>query len=110
MFFDPLPTRSTITRTIQSAAWSAVGHVPRTPTRLPQRREQDICVVRIKSYIDTPTVFVLVQNLIPGLAAVRGAENAALGVGTIGMAQCSHENNIRIVGIDDQLPDSARIL
>src|SRR5439155_26766130 len=74
VFFDPLPTGSAIIGTIKSAAWSAVGQVPRTATLLPQRRELDICVVRIKGHIDTPTVFVLVQNLIPGFAAVSGAE------------------------------------
>jgi hypothetical protein len=41
--------------------------------------------LRIEGHVDGSGVFVFVENLVPGFAAIGGAENAALGVGSEGM-------------------------
>ncbi len=66
--------------------------------------------MRIESYVDASGVLVFVENFLPGLAAVGGAENAALGVRSIGMAESSHENDIWIIGIDDDFADGAAVV
>src|SRR3989441_11976954 len=66
-------------------------------------------VVRIEADIDRAGLLVLVEDLAPGLAAVGGAEHAALGVGAEGMAEGRDENDIGILRVDDQRADLAGV-
>ena len=66
--------------------------------------------MRIESYVDASGVLIFVENFLPGLAAVSRAENAAFGVRSVGMAESGHENDIRIVGIDDDFADGAAVV
>ncbi len=49
------------------------------------------------------------QHLLPGLAAVPGAEHAALGVGAPHMAQHGHEYDVGVGGIDDDPRDLSHV-
>src|SRR5579872_2566037 len=67
-------------------------------------------VVGIKSYIDSTCVLILVQDFVPGLAAVNGAENSTLGVRPERMAQRCDINNVRILWIDNHFADRSRVV
>src|SRR5262249_33497079 len=45
------------------------------------------------------------QHLLPGLAAVGGAVDAALGVGAEGVAEDSSVGDVGVFRVDDHLPD-----
>jgi hypothetical protein len=76
---------------------------------LPQRSEENVGIAWIKSDIDAARVLVLVEDLVPGLAAVEGAENAAFRVRAVGMAERGDERDIRITRIDDDFADGAGV-
>ena len=65
--------------------------------------------MRIEGYIDAAGVLVLEQDLGPGLAAVGGAEDAALLIRPVRMPKRSHENDAGIARVDDQLADRAGV-
>src|SRR5579872_4735520 len=67
-------------------------------------------VVGIKRYVDSTCVLVLVQNFVPGLAAVHSAENSTLGVRPERMAQRCDINNVRILWIDNHFADRSRVV
>src|SRR5439155_25758411 len=50
-------------------------------------------------------VFILVEDLLPRLAAVGRAEDAALGVGPVGVAQHGDEDAVGVLGIDEDRRD-----
>src|SRR6185437_241576 len=51
----------------------------------------------------------LVENFVPGFAAIGGAEDAALAVRAIGVAKCSHKNDVWVLGIDDDLANGTGV-
>src|SRR5262249_17538095 len=65
-----LPGVAAVGRAVQTAAGAAAGEVPRPPPRLPQGGEQHARVVRVEGDIDGAGVGVLLEDLLPGLAAV----------------------------------------
>src|SRR4051812_49344957 len=109
MFFQMLPCGAAIVGAIHTAARTSTSHAPgRTPS-LPQSCKENIGVMRIEGHVDATGVFVLVEHLLPGLATVGSAENATFRVWPEGMAQSRDKRDVRIVGIDDDLPDRARV-
>ena len=67
-------------------------------------------VAGLEGKIDRARVGVEEKHARPVLAAVVGAEDAALRVGAIGVAQCRHENALGIARIDEDAADLARVL
>src|ERR1700680_989538 len=65
--------------------------------------------MRIEGDIDATSILVFVENLFPGLAAVGGAEDAAIRIRAEGMAQCAHEHDVRILGVDNDSADSPAV-
>jgi hypothetical protein len=65
--------------------------------------------MRIENDIDRACVFVFVKNLRPGLAAVGRAEDAALRVRPVGVSDCGDEDDVGIIGIDDEGADMAGV-
>ena len=63
----------------------------------------------IEGDVDASGVFVFVENFLPGLAAVGGAEDTAFGVWSVGMAESGYENDFGIAGIDDDFADGAAV-
>jgi hypothetical protein len=49
---------------------------------------------RVDRQVGGPHVFVLVQNFLKGLAAIRGTEDAALGIRSVGMAHGGDKNPV----------------
>ena len=109
MSLQLLPGRSAIGRTIKSAARTTAREIPRLTAHLVERGEQRVRIVRIENNIDRAGVFVLAQDLGPRLAAIGRAENSAIGIRPIGVPDGSHENDVRIIRMDDERADMASI-
>jgi hypothetical protein len=50
-----------------------------------------------------------VENFFPGFAAIAGAEDAALRVGAVGVAERGDEDDVGVCGVDDDVADVAGI-
>ena len=59
--------------------------------------------------IDRARVGILVEDLLPGAAAVGRAEHAALRVRTIGMAERGHQHALAVARVDEDPPDLLRV-
>ncbi len=73
--------------------------------RLPQRGIKNVGVGRIEGDVDAAALRILIEDLLPGLAAILRAEDAALFVIGKGMTQRSDEGDVRILRIDDHASD-----
>ena len=73
-----LPRQAAIDRFVQAAARSAAVEIPRLAAYLPQRRVHHTGIPGIEDNINRAGVVVLVQNFLPGVAAIGGAEDTAL--------------------------------
>ena len=62
----------------------------------------------IENEVHASDVLVFVQNLLECLAAVERTEDAALGVGAVGMSLGRNEEAIGILGVDDDGSDLLR--
>src|SRR5581483_3163678 len=91
---------------IEAAARASAGHAPGEAARLPQRREQRVGIPGIEGDVNAAGVRVFVEHFLPGLAAVGGAEDAALFVGAELMAESGNEH---VLGVDDDFGDGARV-
>src|SRR2546422_10960557 len=83
------------------------------PTRavaFPHRGEQDMRILRIENNVDSAGAVIEIENFFPRFAAIARAEDAALRVGAVGMAEGSDEGDIRIRGMDDDGADVAGVL
>ena len=66
--------------------------------------------MRVECDVDAPGILILVEDLFPIFAAIYCAENPALCVRPIRVAQRSHKNDVRIVRIDDDFADGATVV
>src|SRR5205807_1562520 len=100
------PGGAAVGRFVQAAAGPLPGSVlPRPLPRRPQVGVDDLRVGRVEGEGDGAGVLVLGQHLVPGLAAVAGAEDAALGVGPVGVAEHGDEHPVRVARVDQHGPD-----
>jgi hypothetical protein len=72
---------------------------------LPQNAVNDVRVLRIELHLNAAGVLVDEENLFPGRAAVRRAEDAALGVRTVRMPETCDKDDVRLCGMDDEAAD-----
>ena len=80
---------------------------PGALARGPQHGVDGARVGGIEREVDRAGVFVFVEHLLPGVAAIGGAEDAALGVGAVGVAEHGREEAIGIARIDEDARGSA---
>src|SRR5207247_5339281 len=99
-----------VARHVQAAARAAAGHLPWTPARLPQPGEQDVRVRRVEADVRGARVGVLLEDLLPGPAAVPGAVHATFGIGAEGVAQDGREGDVRVLRVDDHRADLSVLL
>ena len=99
---ERLPRRATIYR-LEHAAVGAGPHrvLPRALTFLPHRGVHGLGVRRIDVDVVAASVLILREHLFEGLAAIGRAINAALVVGTVGMAERGHEEPVGVLRIDN---------
>jgi len=94
--FEMLPGGATVVGTVEAATRAAAVELPGGAADLPERCEQDVGIAGIEGEIDTAAVFILVEDLVPGLTAVGGAEDAPFGIGSEGMAECGNEGYVGV--------------
>src|SRR5579871_2529131 len=90
----------------QAAARALPGAV--LPRALPRRPEHGVDRFRggrVEGQGDGAGVLVLVQHLLPGRAAVGRAEDAALGVGAVGVAEDGDEEAVGVARVHDHRRD-----
>src|SRR6266702_7236434 len=108
-----LPGITAIRRFIQPAPCdidgSAAAHLPRRNARGPQRRVNRLWIRGIESEIGGAAVFIFVENFLEALSAIGRAEDAALGVGTVGMPFGGAENTVGIFRVDEPRCDLLRV-
>src|SRR5262249_25967144 len=103
------PRCSTIGAAIETASRAAAVHAPGRAPRLPQRGKNHVRIIGIEREINAAGVFVLVENFAPGLTAVSGAEDAAFGVGAIGVAESRDVGDVWIFGMYGNAANGTRI-
>src|SRR5205823_10697812 len=96
-----LPGRAAVGRLEHAAGRTAeVAVLPRPLPRRPQRGVDGVGTGRIDDDVDAAGVLVLVQHLLERLAAVGGAEDAALRVRAVRVTEDGDEEAVRIARVD----------
>src|SRR6185312_11448720 len=75
---DVRPMRAAVSALVQAAARPTVIQRPGCALRLPHRGIQDVRIARIHHEVDRAGLVIDEENLLPGLAAVSGLEDAAI--------------------------------
>ena len=88
---------------------ASARHRPRHALGLPHRREQHARVVRIQREVDGPRPLAPEEHVLPGGAAVAGAEHAALAVRAPGMPQRRHVHGVGVSRVHAHPADVAAI-
>ena len=106
-----LPRRPAVGGLEEAAGRAGVRVVvlPGRLSRRPQHRVHRLRVRRIEREVDRAGVLVLVEHLLERDAAVGGAEHAALLVRSVRMAERRDEQARRILRVDDDRADLARV-
>src|SRR5437016_1782960 len=107
--FDALPGSAVVVRTVKAVFVAATVERPGRAVAFPHCGEEDVGILRIENDVDAAGAVVEVENFLPGFAAVAGAEDAALVVRTVGMAESGYKSDIGIRRMDDDLADVARV-
>ncbi len=94
----------------EARAGAAAAQLVGASARLPEGSVDDPGVGRVEREIDRTGVLTPGEDEVPGLATVRGAVDAALGVGAVGVAESSDVDEIRVGGVDADLADVAGAL
>ena len=107
--FEFFPGCSAVAGTIKTASCTPAIQAPRGPPSLPQCSEQDIGVAGIEHHVDAPGLGILIEHLLPGLAAILSAEDAALFVIGKGMSERRDKGDVRILRVHGEAPDGMRV-
>jgi hypothetical protein len=107
---DFLPCVAAVGRLPEAAVGAAALEGPRLAHHLPDAGVEDARIQRIHGQVDAPAFVALEEDFLPGLAAVLGAEDAALGVGAGHVAHGGDVDEVGIFGVDANLRRSAAYL
>jgi len=99
-FGELMPGVAAVGGFVESAAGAVVAaaDAPGRTARRPEAGEDDLRVAGIEDEVHASGVFIFVENFLEGLAAVEGAEDAALGVGAVGVSLSGDEEAVGIFG------------
>ena len=103
------PVVPAIGRFVNAAARTEFIDIPWHTVHLPHRSVDDFGIIGIGSKVGCASLVVYEKNLLPSLAPVLGTENAALFVRSVRVADRGDINQIRVLGIDQDLADLTRI-
>src|SRR5262249_36368082 len=107
---EEFPSDAAVGGLEDAAARSAAGAIPGAQLKLPHSGEEDARIVGIHGQIGAAGVFVDLQDLLPRLPAVCGAEDSALRLCSVGVAERAGKDDIRIARIDEHAADAAGLL
>ena len=100
------PRLAAVRRLVEAAAGSReLAVLPRPLPCLPERRVDDVGILRIESHVRRAGVGIAIEDLKERVAAVRRLEDPALLVRSVGVAEHGDEQPVRVAGIDDDLRD-----
>ena len=102
------PRAAAVAGPVESAALSPTLPTPCPNPHLPHAGKQDLRIVGIHHNVRSPRVFVHEQDVLPCLTPVRGAKHAALLLRTVEVPHRGGEDDVGIVGVDDDPSDAAR--
>src|ERR1700693_3390586 len=102
-----LPGGAAVSGLEQAAARPAAGAAPGVNLDLPHAGEKYARIVGVHAHVGATGVFVHEQNLVPSFATISGAEDAALGLRPIGVAQRAGQDDVRIARIDLHAADAS---
>src|SRR5207237_419135 len=106
-----MPGRTAVGRLEDPAARAAEGAaLDEALLLLPERGVDRVRIARIDPDVVGARVFVLVENLLKGLATVGGSKDTALLVRSVGMAEGGDEEPIRILRVDGDHRDHLRVV
>src|SRR5262249_28311889 len=92
-----------------AAAGSTAVEAPPFALTLIHRGVERVRIARIHREVDGAGVFVLIQDFVPRAAAVRGLEDAALGIRSPEMSGRRHVDDVGVAGVYDDAADVARV-
>ncbi len=105
-----LPAIAAVGAAEQPAARTAARYVPEVAPRLPHRGEQDARIGAVHGEIDRARHVATAQDLLPALAAVPGAIDAALRIGTEYVAQGRDIDEIGVLRMDADAANELAVL
>src|SRR6266699_6138027 len=107
--FNAFPGSTVVVRTVETVLVAATVEHPGRAVTFPHRCKKDMGILRVENAVNATGAVVEVKNFLPGFAAIAGAENAALGVFAVGVAESGDEGDVGIGGMNDDLADVARV-
>src|SRR5581483_8141692 len=108
--FEFFPGCAAVRGLIERASRTAAVEPPGCAHRLPHGGVENVRVGGIERDIDGAGLVVHIDDLLPGLAAVGGAEEAAFGVRAPGVAEGRDEDDVGIARVHDDAGDVARVV
>src|SRR6185312_2978985 len=93
-----------------AATGAAAVLIPGADAELPHAGEEGGGVVRVHGEAAAAGLVIHLEHLGPGLAAVAGAVDAALGVVAVALAHGADEDLVGVVGVDDDVGDLSGLL
>src|SRR5690348_8983973 len=103
------PGITAVAGAVEGAARAARLQAPGRALRLPKRGKKQVGIAGSKSHVNAAALGVLVEHLLPSLAAVERAEDAAFFVIGEGMAEGSHKNPVGILWINNDAADGVSV-
>src|SRR5262249_34572590 len=94
----------------QAAAGPTADEAPGRAAHLPGGGGEHAGVVGIHRQVDGARVLAAEEHVLPALATVPGAKDAPLEVGTEGVPERGHVDEVRVPGVDADAGDEARVL
>ena len=107
---QPRPGHAAVARGEEPAAGTAAVAAPGVDLERPHPGEEDARVLRVHRDVGAAGVLVGEERLGPGLAAVGGAEDAALLLRAVGVAERARQHDVGILRVDHEARDAAGLL
>ena len=104
------PGVATVDRLEDATALAAADELVRAADRLPQGRVHDARIPRIDREVDAAGLGAARQDLLPGLPAIPGTEDAARRVRPVRVAEGRDVRGVGILGVDPDLADVPGVL
>src|SRR5208337_4178284 len=89
----------------ETAARTAGFHHPGLAVSLPHAGKENAWIGQVELDINAAGLVIHVENTLPGLATVTGAEDATGWVRSKWMSERGHEHGVRIFGVNNHAPD-----
>src|SRR5437867_2420937 len=94
---------------VEAVLLAATVERPGRAVAFPHRGEEDMRILRVENDVDAAGAVVEIENFFPRFAAIARAEDAALRVSAVGMAEGSDEGDIGIGRMDNDGADVAGV-